>query len=96
MVVGNAARGIYTDNYAVIQGNTVSANGTSGVEARASTVVGNAISLNGTYGLEGFGITGYSGNTLTYNHQAGTGTGPSEAINNFQQHPNVCYPGQCN
>ena len=95
VVAENIARGIYTDNYAVIQGNTVSANGTSGVEARASTVVGNAISLNGEYGLQGFGMTGYSGNTFTYNHQGGL-TGPSEAINSLQQHPNVCTPGPCN
>jgi hypothetical protein len=96
VVAGNIARGIYADSYAVIQGNTVSSNGSSGVEARGSTVVGNAISFNGAYGLEGFGFTGYSGNTLTYNHQAGSGSGPSEAINNLLQHPNTCHPGPCN
>ena len=96
VVAENIGRGIYTDNYAVIQGNTVSDNGRNGIETHSSTVIGNVASVNGNYGLDGGGLTGYSDNTFTYNHQAGTGSGPSEAINNFQQHPNNCYPGPCN
>jgi hypothetical protein len=64
VVVRNAALGISTEFSAVIQGNTVSNNGTVGIQTLRSTVVGNAINLNGSWGLTGGTTTGYAANTL--------------------------------
>jgi hypothetical protein len=84
-VAENAARGIRTGSSSLIQENTVSANGSIGVETISSTVVGNTINANTGFGLVGSGTTGYSGNTLAGNNGAG-----AEAFDVVPQHPNAC------